>query len=181
MPTSDRVPANYQTVRLAKGRHSSPQGGVCVMELVSMLAGEPFTDRPTTACPVIASFMRGYNDRVDDQRRQDLRRCDADLVGSYAGHDVMRARHERLIEWGSERLAGRRFAALRGWLGRTPKLDSMRGRDAAGVFAARTIGRVTDDVHDEVLRLVDELVAMGRPSPGVSRARPDERSRVPVG
>jgi hypothetical protein len=37
-----------QTVRLAGARHSSPHG-VCVMELASMLAHEPFSDRAGSA------------------------------------------------------------------------------------------------------------------------------------
>ena len=31
-----------------------------------MLAGEPFNDRPQSVCPVIGSFLRAYNDRIDD-------------------------------------------------------------------------------------------------------------------
>jgi hypothetical protein len=49
--------ASYQTVRLSAGRHRSPDDGACVMELASMLAGEPFSDRPATVCPVIAGFL----------------------------------------------------------------------------------------------------------------------------
>ena len=37
----NRFPS-HQTVRLARGKHSSPRDGVCVMELASMLAGEQF-------------------------------------------------------------------------------------------------------------------------------------------
>lgn len=37
-----------------------------------MLAGEPFSDEPHCVCPVIAEFLRTYNDQVDDARRQDL-------------------------------------------------------------------------------------------------------------
>ena len=33
-----------------------------MMELASLLAGEPFTDRPACASPVIAAFLREYND-----------------------------------------------------------------------------------------------------------------------
>jgi hypothetical protein len=33
----------YQTVSLGASRHESPEEGACVMELASMLAGEPFT------------------------------------------------------------------------------------------------------------------------------------------
>jgi hypothetical protein len=65
---------SHQTIRLSKGKHASPSEGACVMELASMLAGEPFSDRPASVCPVIAGFMRAYNDRIDDERRQDLYR-----------------------------------------------------------------------------------------------------------
>src|SRR3954470_2634914 len=57
---------------MIRGRHSSPERGACVMEVASMLAAEPFTDEPQCVCPVIAEFLRTYNDQVDDARRQDL-------------------------------------------------------------------------------------------------------------
>jgi hypothetical protein len=34
-----------------RGQHANPERGVCVMELASMLAGEPFTDHPRSVCP----------------------------------------------------------------------------------------------------------------------------------
>jgi hypothetical protein len=43
-----------------------------VMELASLLTGESFTDSPASVSPVIAGFLRGYNDRLDDRRRQEL-------------------------------------------------------------------------------------------------------------
>src|SRR5690349_23165893 len=79
----------HQTVRLAAGRHRAPEDGACVMELVSMLAGESFSDRPATACPVIASFLRSYNDLVADRRRQTLLACASAVV------DSRRPEHER--------------------------------------------------------------------------------------
>jgi hypothetical protein len=72
---------SHQTVRLAKGRHSSPQHGVCVMELASMLAGEAFSDRPSSVAPSIAAFLRAYNDMIDDERRQDLYAYAARILG----------------------------------------------------------------------------------------------------
>ena len=56
---------SHQTVRLRRGKHASPEKGVCVMELASMLAGEPFSDRPQAVCPVIGAYLRSYNDVVD--------------------------------------------------------------------------------------------------------------------
>jgi hypothetical protein len=49
---------SHQTVRLRRGKHASPEKGVCVMELASMLAGEPFSDRPACACPLTAALLR---------------------------------------------------------------------------------------------------------------------------
>src|SRR5207237_10059017 len=94
-------PVTHQTVRLSKGKHSSPEEGACVMELASMLAGEPFSDHPASACPVIGSFLRAYNDSVDDRRRQDMYAYAARVVGSRTGAEVQRARAERLLEWAS--------------------------------------------------------------------------------
>ena len=65
-------PATHQTIKLSKGKHSSPESGACVMELASMLAGEQFTDHPWSVCPVVGSFLRAYNDAIDDDRRQDV-------------------------------------------------------------------------------------------------------------
>lgn len=64
-PTSTR----HQTIRIGRGRHLHPREGVCVMELASLLAGGPFTDRPACACPLIAAFLRGYNDGLPDAHR----------------------------------------------------------------------------------------------------------------
>ena len=63
---------SHQTIKLSRGKHSSPADGACVMELASMLAGEQFTDHPESVCPAIGSFLRAYNDSVSDERRQDL-------------------------------------------------------------------------------------------------------------
>src|SRR5690348_7636625 len=86
----------HQTVRLSAGRHRSPHAGACVMELASMLAAEPFSDRPHTSSPVIGAFLRTYNDGLDDERRQDLYPLASLIVGTAAGRRVEaeRARSE---------------------------------------------------------------------------------------
>lgn len=72
----------HQTINLRTGKHTSPAEGACVMELASMLAGEEFTDEPSSVCPVIRDFLRSYNDRIDDDGRQALYECAAAVVGS---------------------------------------------------------------------------------------------------
>lgn len=72
MTRCDPQRLNHQTVRLTRGPNSSPDEGVCAMELASMLAGEPFSDRPISVSAVITGVLRTHNDRIDDRRRQDL-------------------------------------------------------------------------------------------------------------
>src|ERR1700749_1409694 len=93
-------PASHQTTKLSRGKHQTPDEGACVMELASMLAGEPFTDQPESVCPVIASFMRAYNDSIDDGRRQDLYAYASKVVGSRGCESVQGERVERLTAWG---------------------------------------------------------------------------------
>src|SRR5579863_8089158 len=95
-------PVSYQTIKLSKGKHSSPDDGACVMELASMLAGEPFTDHPASVCPVIGSFLRSYNDSIDDHRRQSLYAYASKVVGSRGSQLTQQARAERLAEWAEE-------------------------------------------------------------------------------
>ena len=76
--------ASHQTVRLSQGKHRGPDHGACVMELASMLAGEPFSDRPRCVDPVIAGFLRTYNDGIDENRRQDLYPLASEVVGTRA-------------------------------------------------------------------------------------------------
>jgi hypothetical protein len=93
------VNPSHQTVRLARGRHPSPRLGACVMELASMLAEEPFSDRPATASPVIAAFLRTYNDGIDDDRRQDLYGLAALIVGTAGSRSLERERASRCLEF----------------------------------------------------------------------------------
>ena len=67
-----------------------------------MLAGEPFSDHPSCVCPVIAGFLRVYNDGLDDERRQDLYAYAAKVVGSRGSASTEQARAARLVEWAHE-------------------------------------------------------------------------------
>ena len=166
----------HQTIRLSKGKHASPSEGACVMELASMLAGEPFSDRPASVCPVIAGFLRAYNDRVDDERRQDLYRYASEAVGTRAGADVEHAREQRCLEW-AEEMRRQRPRPMR-WIARSAPtaVDRRLGLDAAGTYAARSIRRHGERTHEAALLLVDELIAMGRQDVAALRSsRADDR------
>ena len=163
---------SFQTLRLSRGKHSSPQHGACVMEVASMLAGEGFTDRPDSVSPAIGSFMRGYNDLLDDRRRQDLLRYASEVVGTAGPEALERARRKRLVAWADERWARRSLSEVFGRYGkfRTPPADP----DGAGMYAVRALRNGSRREHHEALALLDELIAMGRRlrRPTWRRARP---------
>jgi hypothetical protein len=168
---------NYQTVKLARGKHSSPREGVCIMELASMLAGERFSDRPYCVSPAIGGFLRAYNDFVDDRLRQDLYRLASAVVGTRGTPEVERLRVRRVIEWGRALRASRRWSRLaqytHGFRARGEDLNP----DEAGAFAVRSIGKKPQNAHAQALALVDELIAC-------DQAREPLRPRVeqcPVG
>lgn len=146
---------NHQTVRLARGRHKSPADGACVMELASMLAGERFSDHPRCADPVLAAFLRAFNDRLPHVRRQELRPYAAAVVGTGGSRSVTRARRRRCLRFASGRERGGRlrvafFVGLTGALRMTVGAPEWAAREA--------IARADPDAG---FRLLDELLADG--------------------
>jgi len=156
--------ASHQTVRLARGKHHGPEHGVCVMELSSMLSGERFTDRPRAVCPVIASFLRSYNDAVDDERRQDLYAYAALAVGTLADPRTQGERIARCLAFAEELHCERVGRGRHGWPSEAPVADERLGVEAPGALAAQLAARATRHdpaVHPAALAFVAELVALG--------------------
>jgi alkylation response protein AidB-like acyl-CoA dehydrogenase len=60
-------------VKLKSGAHNNPQHGLCVMEAVAYIARENHSDHPECVSPVIATFLRTWNDAMDDTDRQRLK------------------------------------------------------------------------------------------------------------
>jgi hypothetical protein len=132
------------------------------MELASLLAGEPFSDHPFSVCPVIGSLMRSYNDAIEDDRRQQLYPYAARLLGTRSSDAVTEARAEHIRAWmRGNRRPRPKFARTPRWLRWSPSSSS---RDEwSGTLAVRTIRRHTAQTHAQVLRLIDELIEIGRP------------------
>jgi hypothetical protein len=150
---------NFQTVRLSKGKHTSPDEGACVIELASMLAGEPFSDRPNSVCPVIASFMRAYNDTLAAYDREELYPYAAAVVGSASSNSVTRARAGVMRNWVADRRSLR-------WL-RLPVPICMC--DWVAVTAARlAVAMPPEQRRTEVTHLMRALLAIGH-EPGRGR------------
>lgn len=80
---------------LESGSHGDPRDGVCVMEAVAWLAGEPHSDHPICACPVISRYCMALNDRMPDEQRQRLIAFLPRLIGSHSPDHCQR-RYEYL-------------------------------------------------------------------------------------
>jgi len=169
--------ASYQTVRLSQGKHRDPDHGACVMELASMLAGEPFSDRPRCVDPVIAGFLRTYNDGIDDRRRQDLYPLASSVVGSRSVPSVQAERARLCLHWAQSRYGtGRR--GMRKLLPKRPLLpDGRLGDDAAGTLAGRVAvkqacKRRAEGAHEAAVAFVREMLAVGAaPAPTIPETR----------
>jgi len=96
----DRL-ALLASVPLRSGSHGSVEEGMCAMEAVAFVAGEAHTDTPACACPVIAAFMRRWNDGLPDGARRDLylKRFIPRLVGSLGPLVVAERRSYLALDW----------------------------------------------------------------------------------
>jgi hypothetical protein len=56
---------------LRAGAHETPTDGLCVMEAVAYVAGEPWSDAPACVSPVVAAFCRAWNDALPDDATRD--------------------------------------------------------------------------------------------------------------
>jgi hypothetical protein len=152
--------ATHQTVRLSRGKHASPLQGACVMELASMLAGEPFTDRPGCVDPVIAAYLRALNDIADDEQRQQLYRYASAAVGTRGDEELRRRRIERCgfaLDAATHRFAPGRL------VGRALASSAQRSPLALeqfGLRLVRTLRRSGPGWEQDALALADDLIAM---------------------
>ena len=97
------------SVHLEAGKHGSPDEGVCIMELASMLGGESFSDYSRRICPVVGAFLRGYNDLLADELRQDLRPYAERVLDTRADAEVTDRRELMCLTWARQLHDTRRF------------------------------------------------------------------------
>src|SRR2546423_15426530 len=105
----ERENLQLATVRLARGPHSSPAEGVCIVELASVLAGEKFSDRPHCVCDVIAAFLRAWNDRAGHAERQRLLPFAERIAASRRTREISRIRRNICLDWSGIPCRGRRL------------------------------------------------------------------------
>lgn len=85
---------------LSSGSHASIEQGACIMELVSWVAGEAWSDTPECACPVLCAFMQSWNDSLPDAERDALLRpLIPRLVGTRATPEIEERRAMMAADW----------------------------------------------------------------------------------
>jgi hypothetical protein len=163
-------------VRLEPGSHRSPSDGVCIVELASMIAEEPFSDSPRCVDRVIAAFLRAWNDRAGYADRQRLHPYASRVVETGGYRRMSRIRRDLCLSSAGAQLD-------RGPLGRTVARLRMRARIAwsvglwpavrlkagAGSYAARIC--FARGGGDEAFELLERLLAVGSPPAAESASR----------
>ena len=98
---------DLNAVRLGTGAHplrENPTGDrdMCIMEAVALFAGEPWSDRPECACPVVSAFLRAWNDRLPEEQRDRLLAPSVwvpKLINSRQNPDIEAQRTCLLLDW----------------------------------------------------------------------------------
>lgn len=122
-----------------------------------MLAGERFSDRPASVCPVIGAILRVYNDNTENRLRADLYRYAAEAVGTRSSYTLQRRRAELALAWASEHQRARRRRRRR-----RSAPDPDWSPDLVAEHVVGSLGRrVTVEDHAATLALLDELIALG--------------------
>ena len=100
MPLIQERLEKIQTLSLKAGAHS-PNSTFCILEAVAFVAGEPWSDHPECACPIIGAFLRSWNDFLptDADRDRLLKPLIRDLVGSKSTKEVEQKRALLCADW----------------------------------------------------------------------------------
>lgn len=93
-----RLQRAFDQVELVSGSIGNPgQGRMCLMSFVAFLAGEPHSDSPGCASPLIQTFAVLVNDHMPHAARQRLKPFAPRIIGTNDGLDGVRARILRQV------------------------------------------------------------------------------------
>ena len=90
---------DFDSIVLLKGGHSSRDEGVCALELVAWMAGEPHSDHPACVSPVLGDFCRNWNDNLDDATRQKMKPYLKRLIGTAGDEAADLRRSWMAFDW----------------------------------------------------------------------------------
>jgi hypothetical protein len=163
-------------VELVGGSIGDPgQGRMCLMSLVAFLAGEPHSDAPGCASPLVQAFAVAANDLMPRAARQRLKPFAPRIIGTDDGFDGVRAEVLRQALAGEippEAPGGRRPAGrdapAKGGFAKLRRLWRWLRKDERGRLLDRALSR-GEGVH--LARKAARLVARS------ARRAPDARER----
>lgn len=95
MENSQEILEKYE---LRTGAHKNLEEGACIMELVSYIANEPWSDHPKCVCPILTEYAIRINDRFNDEHRQLLKPLIPLLLNTKENDNTQIAR-KRLMRW----------------------------------------------------------------------------------
>jgi hypothetical protein len=130
------------------------------MELASMLAGRRFSDWVPCVDPAVGAFLRGYNDHLSDELRQDLYRYAARVLDTWVDVELAERRAEMCRTWARQAQSVR--ASRLPWSLRFRRQGRFEFADCefAGVYAAR-FARRDRAWHTWTLSFIDALCWVG--------------------
>lgn len=107
MKTATVIPERLERIQREKIKlragagPKEPNGDVdgCVMQVVAYVAGEPWTDHPVCASPLLTSFCIAWNDALDDKGRQRLVKFIPRLVGTAGDAKAEERRAWMATDW----------------------------------------------------------------------------------
>jgi hypothetical protein len=141
---------------LSAGSHDADRGEACVMEYVSLLAGEEWSDRPECTHPLLAHEARTTNDLLRESDRARLVPLIGRLFGTTEDSPELRARLRiaqarqliALLEHGSQPRALTAVTRAESWLGRDSDEQDVRQAFAEAMSFPLTPGDL-DPEHVE--------------------------------
>jgi hypothetical protein len=139
--------STLDSVILKSGSHEKGNA-MCVMEAVAYIAGEPWSDHPYCACPVIAAFLRSWNDWLpsDADRGRLLKPLVRKLVDTRSTPNVKERRAYLALDW-LIRVHTPKWLDLRPEL--APHAKALRDlEEIADLAAATAAGKITAAAWD---------------------------------
>jgi hypothetical protein len=89
-----------QIPTLSAGEHERLEDGACLLEAVSSVAGEPWSDHPVCVCPVLSTLLRSWNDNLPDSERDTLLRpLIPRLIGTRGSQALEQRRAIMAADW----------------------------------------------------------------------------------
>ena len=89
---------DLESIQLEAGDHA-PDSKYCVMELVAYVSGEPWSDHPECVSSVIATFLRSWNDSLNDEDRNLLKQFVEPVIDTVGTEADEQKRAWMCVDW----------------------------------------------------------------------------------